>query len=269
MTCGIYQRKEIQYMKKIKNLISAVLSITLVLSSLTTVYAADTSGNVSAPKPYDTYAAPNRSVALLEETAFASVNGMEVLDVITDPAAIQKMVDDGLAEVDEKGNLPTRVTTYFAPDVTAEKTLSEPPANLLRATPISVSKTRYYDGRYFDDYDRYKIDGKASFEVTYSKKGSSNWNASMSGNVTVGGTVYGVADLKASVSSSVGYSFGVEETKTQKYSVSIPDKKYWEIKVYVSYLVYEYTAKVGTQTISIGKTWKPNGLVIEKAEYNK
>jgi len=59
------------------------------------------------------------------------------------------------------------------------------------------------------------------------------------------------------------------ETKTQKYSVEIPNNKYWVIKVWVSYLVYEYETTVGSITIATGQTWRPNGLVIEKAEYAK
>lgn len=91
----------------------------------------------------------------------------------------------------------------------------------------------------------------------------------MSGEVSAGGEIYGVAELKAAVSSEVGYTFGKEETKSQKYNVTIPANKYCEIKVWVSYLVHEYTAKVSNITLGTGKTWRPNGLVIEKAIYNK
>ncbi len=137
------------------------------------------------------------------------------------------------------------------------------------AAGISISKTKYYDGKYFDVYDRYVVDGPSKFNTTYSKKSTANWNTSMGSSVTVGADIFTVANVKAAVSNSMGFSIGVEYTKSSSYSINIPAKKYWEIKVWNSFLVYDYNAKVGNKQIASGKCWYPNGLIIVKTEYNK
>ena len=90
----------------------------------------------------------------------------------------------------------------------------------------------------------------------------------MSGSITVGGKVYKVADVKAAVEGTVGYTMGSTKTSTDSYKINIPAGKYWVIKVWTSFLVYQYDAKVGATTISTGYTWKPNGLIIRHTEYN-
>lgn len=200
------------------------------------------------------------------DLAEAKANGFEILEKISDEATIQKMVDSGLAECDENGNLPISITTYFVPTQTAE-TLSDDTMLPLNTDGIIVTKKRHYNGQYFDDYDRYVVDGPSKFTTTYSKTAQTNWITSMSGEISAGGKVYRVADVKAKVSANVGYSFGVESTQSQTYTVNIPKGKYWEIKIWTSYLVYEYTAKVGKITLGTGYTWKPNGLIIKKTEY--
>ena len=57
-------------------------------------------------------------------------------------------------------------------------------------------------------------------------------------------------------------------TKTSNYKVNIPANKKWEIKVWTSYRVFTYTAKVGSVKLATGKSWYPNGLVILHSEYN-
>lgn len=134
---------------------------------------------------------------------------------------------------------------------------------------ITVTKTNYYDGRYFEEYDRYVIDGPSSFTQTYSRTSSANWNSSMTGSVTVGGSIYGIADVKSAVSSSMGYTIGSSYTVQSSYSVSVPRNKYWVIKIWTSYKVFSYTAKAGGVTLATGKSWYPNGLVILHYEYDR
>lgn len=254
--------------KHFSKILCCLLTTTLTFGSDLTVFASDI---LPAPAKYTTISTLQRSVnsnITDAEIADASANGLKILEKITDPIVIQQMVDNGTTETDDAGSLPSSITLYFALDETAETPTLDTQNSLLRASDIIVTKTNYYDGRYFDDYDRYQINGPCQFETTYSKKGTANWNTSMTSEVSVGGTAYGIAEVKASVSSSVNYAFGVETTKTQKYTCNIPNGKYWKIKVWVSYLVYKYTAKVGTTTLATGYTWKPNGLVIEKTEYN-
>jgi hypothetical protein len=133
---------------------------------------------------------------------------------------------------------------------------------------ISVTKSDYYDGRYFDDYERYVVSGPSEFTQYYSQTSTANWNTSITGSVSVGGNVFGVAEVKAAVSASMGYTIGQSYTKSSNYKVNIPAGKYWEIKVWTSYRVFSYTAKVGSTTIATGKSWYPNGLVILHTQYN-
>lgn len=154
------------------------------------------------------------------------------------------------------------------------KTIENPTMNPYTAiTPlavrgISITKSNYYDGQYFNEYDRYEIDGPSHFIERYSRSTTANWNTSMTGSVSVGGTVYGVADVKAAVASSMGYGIGTTYTKESTYDVNIPAGKYWVIKVWSSYRVFTYTAKVGSVTLATGKSWYPNGLIIRHVEYN-
>ena len=256
--------------KGIRKILCLVLTICLTISCIVPVFAAETNGSESAPIPYGNAFSSNKKGASNitdDEIAAAEANGLTIIEKITDPIVIQQMVHNGLAEIDENGGLPTSITTYRTRETTDDGEKSG--TDSARAAGITVTKTNYYDGRYFDDYDRYVVDGPAQFSTTYTKRGTYNWNTSMSSDVTVGGKVYKVADVKAAVSSKVGYTFGYEEEQSQTYTANIPSGKYWVIKVYVSYLVHEYTAKVGTVTLATGKTWKPNGLVITKAEYNQ
>jgi len=209
--------------------------------------------------------ASTRGVTVYDE----NFGGLEVLEILTDPRDIQARVDAGLANLSDKGELPLSITTYIYRDDSSEGEVTPAKAGLVRAATINVNKIRHYDGQYFDEYDRYKIDGPSTFTQSYTKTGTRNWNASMKADVKVGVNVVKLKEVEAAVSGSVGYTFGTTESKTSSYSVNIPDKKYWEIKVYVSYLVYEYAAAVDNTTVSTGYTWRPNGLVISKNEYNK
>lgn len=248
------------------------LALVLVLSTGAQVFASSSDSDNSAslydaPTPFNNGPSKRLLNVTEEELNAAKADGLEIIEKITDPAVIQQMVNAGEIET-KNGKLPTSVTTYFARD--KESDLFElNQNNALSKAGISVTKTNYYDGQYFDDYDRYEVDGPANFSTTYSKTGTRSWNTSITGSVKVGADLYSVAEVEASVSTSVGYSFNVSETKSQTYTVNIPAKKYWEIKVWVSYLVYEYTAKVGSVTIATGKTWRPNGLIIKKTEYSK
>lgn len=256
--------------KGTRQIFCLVLTMCIALSCIMPVFAAETNEHENAPIPYGNAISSYKndpSNITDEEIAAAAADGLTIIEKITDPIMIQQMVRDGLAETDDNGSFPTSIITYRTRETAddGEKNWTDSS----RAAGITVTKTNYYDGRYFDDYDRYVVDGPAQFSTTYTKKGTYNWNTSMSSDVSIGGKVYKVADVKAAVSSNVGYTFGYEEEQSQTYTANIPSGKYWVIKVYVSYLVYEYTAKVGTETLATGKTWKPNGLVITKAEYNQ
>jgi len=217
----------------------------------------------------------NDSLSSLEEASAevtysdiqeAAEQGFEILAKIDDPDVLQDLVDSGDIEYGENGTLPDYVMLY--------KTIEEErsPSSTIMPTAtstISITKSNYYDGQYFEDYDRFVIDGPSSFTQSYSRTDTASWNGSMTGSVSVGGTVYTVANVQAAVSTSMGYTIGKSYTKTSTYSVNIPSGKYWTIKVWTSYRVFSYTAKVGTTTLGTGKSWYPNGLVILHTQYSK
>ena len=188
----------------------------------------------------------------------------EISGEITDTSAIQTLANLGVVEKDTDGTLPKRVVVtqilFTDPEAYSDKEYQEH-----RGT-ITVTKSNYYDGQYFDEYDRYVIPGPSSFTQTYSRTSTANWTTNMTGSVTIGGNVYGIADVKAAVSSSMGYTIGSSYTSTSSYQISVPKNKIWTIKVWTSYRVFTYTAKVDSTIIASGKSWYPNGLVIVKTE---
>lgn len=244
-----------------KKILAVVLSIILVFSMGLTALAS-TSGEAPTPIRPTT-----RALYVPEsEAMLARENGLEIIDFITDPLVIQEMVDSGMAETKE-GKLPLSITTYLALDEASDSVMTDNTQPSSRKAAISVSKGQYYDGQYFDDYDRDVVEGAARYTTTYEKSGTRSWNTSVTGSVKVGADLFSLADIEKSVSSSMGYTFGESEKKTKEFQVNIPANKTWEIKVWVSYLVHTYTAKVGSIEIASGRAWRPNGLIIKKTEY--
>lgn len=245
--------------KSISVLLAIVMSITFCSASFAVKYPGGTDVSAIAL----TYDLSNVTQKDIYEARAA---GLKIINKITDPVRIQALVDTGEVELSRSGELPLSVTTYatVAAEIPKEKLQIQSAAAL---DSITISKYDWYDGRYFEEYDRYEIDGPSEFTQTYSRTSTCGWNTSMSSSVTVGGKVYGVAEVKAALEGSVSYSIGESITKTSNYRVDIPSGKYWVIKVWTSYRAFSYSAKVGTTTLCTGKSWYPNGLIIRHTEY--
>ena len=247
----------------LKKLLALSLSTTIIIGMGTTVFAT-TSDTLTVPPSeinFDEHMARNLSNITLEERADAAEQGMEIIGRVSDPAEISSLVEMGYVDLID-GEVPSEITTYFIPSSDDVETQMSSP--IPYSSGISVTKTKHFDGIYFDVYDKYVIPGRADFEKTYRKSGTRNWNTSITGDVEAGGTYYGVADVKASVSSTVGYNFGRSETETERVTIYVDDGETATIKVWVSYLVYEYEANVGVKVLATGNTWRPNGLIIQK-----
>ena len=252
-----------------KKMLSFALALMLMLSITSTAFAAGEEGSDNAPQLDPIFElTDNIAEAPQNDTSSAAPNRTVITGTITDVSTIQSLVNDGTVECDQNGNIPTKIVVTQIIDNTS----FDPPSVDTRSTqpksPISISKTDYYDGRYFEEYDRYEIDGPSEFTKTYSRTSTASWNSDMSASVEVSGNLYSVAEVKAAVSSSMGYTIGTSYTSTSQYKVNIPANKKWEIKVWTSYRVFTYTAKVGSVKIATGKYWYPNGLVILHTEYN-
>lgn len=252
-----------------KKILSFALALMLMLSITSTAFAAGEEGTDNAPRIDPIFELTNSITEVPQSNTFSAAPDKTVITgTITDVNTIQTLINNGTVECDPNGNIPTKIVVTQIIDKASIDATSDIARSTQPKSPVSISKTDYYDGRYFEEYDRYVIDGPSEFTETYSRTSTASWNSDMTANVEVSGNVYSVAEVKAAVSSSMGYTVGTSYTKTSNYKVNIPAKKYWEIKVWTSYRVFTYTAKVGSVKIASGKSWYPNGLVILHSEYN-
>lgn len=252
-----------------KKMLSFALALMLMLSITSTAFAAGEEGSDNAPQLDPIFElTDNIAEAPQNDASSAAPDRTVITGTITDASTIQSLVNDGTVECDQNGNIPTKIVVTQIIDNTSFDPTSVDTRSTQPKSPISISKTDYYDGRYFEEYDRYEIDGPSEFTKTYSRTSTASWNSDMSASVEVSGNLYSVAEVKAAVSSSMGYTIGTSYTSTSQYKVNIPANKKWEIKVWTSYRVFTYTAKVGSFKIATGKSWYPNGLVILHTEYN-
>ena len=250
-----------------KKFLSILLALCMVLSLSVTAFAATTEKESKAPQVDSIFEfTDNYTVKVLEKGDAKTPTMVCISATITDANVIKNMVGDGIVEIGEEGTYPNKVVID---QIIPEKDYLNSATQQSTSRGISISKYDYYDGRYFDEYDRYVVDGPSEFTQTYSRTSTASWNSSMSGSMNVGGTIYGIAEVKAAVSSSMGYTIGSSYTKSSSYKVNVPANKYWNIKIWTSYRVFSYTAKVGSTTLSTGKAWYPNGLVILHTEYNR
>jgi len=234
-------------------MLSFALALLLMLSITSIAFAAGGEGSDNAPQFDPIFELIENIAEVPQNDASSAVPDRTVITgTITDASIIQSLVNDGAVGCDPNGNIPTKIVVTQIIDNTSFDPIFVDTRSTQPKSPISISKTNYYDGRYFEEYDRYVI----------------GWNSDMSASVEVSGNLYSVAEVKASVSSSMGYTIGTSYTSTSQYKVNIPANKKWEIKVWTSYRVFTYTAKVGSVKLATGKSWYPNGLVILHTEYN-
>lgn len=251
-----------------KKILSVLLAVAMLVSMSVTAFAAEKSNPMPSQSVTLFDLADNINIMPQNGTLSTNPDTTVTTGEITDVNTIQALVYAGIVECGENGALPTKVVVTQVVDNSVVSPVADvAPANA-PITPISISKYDYYDGQYFDEYDRYQVDGPSQFSTTYSRTSTANWNTSMTTGVEVSGKVYSVAEVKGAISSSTGYTIGSSYTKSSSYTVNIPENKYWIIKVWTSYRVFSYTAKVGTVEIASGKSWYPNGLVILHTEYN-
>lgn len=252
-----------------KKIVSFALSLMLMLSITSTAFATDKEGSDNAPRRDPFFDLIENIAVVSQSNAFSADTGKTVITgTITDANIIQSLVNDGTVECDPNGNIPTKIVVTQIIDNASFDSPSIDTRSTQPKSPISISKTDYYDGRYFEEYDRYLINGPAEFTKTYSRTSTASWTSNMSASVEVSGNLYSVAEVKAAVSGSMGYTIGTSYTSTSQYKVNIPANKKWEIKVWTSYRVFTYTAKVGSDELTTGEAWYPNGLVILHTEYN-
>lgn len=252
-----------------KKLFSFILALTMIFSITTTAFASGEEIPKSEPQLDTIFELADNVTVEPQSDAFSTISSSTVVTgTITDASKIRTLVNGGVVECDSDGGIPTKIVVTQIIDNTSLEGTPDSMYSTQSNSSISITKKDYYDGQYFEEYDRYVIDGPSEFTETYSRTSTVGWNATLSASTEVGGKVYNLADVKAAVSTSMGYSIGESLTKTSTYKVNIPAKKLWEIKVWTSYRVFTYTAKVGSVQIATGKSWYPNGLVILHAERN-
>lgn len=207
-----------------------------------------------------------KNITVKERTQAKSI-GLDIVAKVTDASTLSQLVEEGSISLGEDGNLPDYLIIYKAADVS--ETESEKPSMVpFAGTSIHTVKTKYYDGRYFDRYDRYVVQGPNKFTHTYSKSDTANWTKNISGDVTLEGTVYKFATIKASVAGSMGKTIGQTYKKESTYEVNVPANKKWTIKVWNSFMVYNYSTFAGIDKLCSGKCWYPNGLIFAHTQTN-
>lgn len=169
-----------------KKMLSFALALMLMLSITSTAFAAGEEGSDNAPQLDPIFElTDNIAEAPQNDTSSAAPNRTVITGTITDVSTIQSLVNDGTVECDQNGNIPTKIVVTQIIDNTS----FDPPSVDTRSTqpksPISISKTDYYDGRYLEEYDRYEIDGPSEFTKTYSRTSTASWNSDMSASVEV------------------------------------------------------------------------------------
>lgn len=252
-----------------KKVVCFVLAIIMMLSMTVTAFAAGNNNSENAPHIDPIFDLVDEiSMVPQNGTLTTTTESIVVTGTISDADKIQALINEGIVECGLNGELPTKVVVTQIIDNTALNEKTVVPQATAPTTPISITKSDFFDGRYFEEYDRYMIDGPSEFTETYSRTSTANWNSDMTSSVEVSGKIYSVAEVKGAVSKSMEYTIGESYTKTANYKVNIPENKYWVIKVWTSYRVFTYTAKVGTVQIATGKSWYPNGLVILHTEHN-
>ena len=249
-------------MRLLKVLVSAVLLISMLTS---TALATDTITTSTEAVPIEYSMMSDGEQPTPQEIAYAEQMGLEIIGKITDPLTIQQLVDSGEEQLGPNGELPKAIITYK----TKTPDLLPPESSTQSASSgIVIVKEHGADVWHSEEYDEYDIQGPCNYTTTYTKTSSVNWNTSFTGSVSVGGTVYGIADIEAALELSIGYDLDEEITKSATYSVNIPDGEKWIIRVWINYRRYDWTAKVGSVEIADGQVTYPNGLIIRHTEYD-
>lgn len=190
-------------------MLSFALALLLMLSITSIAFAAGGEGSDNAPQFDPIFELIENIAEVPQNDASSAVPDRTVITgTITDASIIQSLVNDGAVGCDPNGNIPTKIVVTQIIDNTSFDPIFVDTRSTQPKSPISISKTNYYDGRYFEEYDRYVIGGPAEFTKTYSRTSTANWNSDMSASVEVSGNLYSVAEVKASVSSSMGYTIG-------------------------------------------------------------
>lgn len=251
-----------------KKLLSVILSLVALFTTFTplTARAAEVDTSHNAPIYSNIFEFMDDVSVQPEYTTYSGTVGTtKVIGSTTDSGKILALANKGLIDRNADGSLPSKVC---ATQILETPSINYPENELLRASLISISKSDHYDGRYFEDYDRYVIDGPSNFSQTYSRTSTVGWNTDMSGSIKVDGDIYTVAAVQSALSSSMGYTIGNSVTSTSNYNINVPSGKIWTIKVWTSYRVFTYTASVGSIKLASGQSWYPNGLVILHTESN-
>ena len=241
---------------KFKKLLALLMCAVMVWGSIVTVGASDNA---------ETIAVEPEIAADEVIPCNTSLEELELINEVTDPEEIQRLVDAGQAHRNENGELPIAIATYKTTDF--DDAYLPNGMQTYAASDITITKGTTVDKIISDEYDRYEIPGPCNFKQTYSMTSDVEWTTSMKGSVSVGGSIFDVAEVKAAVETVGGYKVGQKITKTSLYEVNIADNTYWEIKVWTNYKQFAYTAKYGSATLGNGTYMYPGGLVIERTIY--
>lgn len=151
-----------------KKVVCFVLAIIMMLSMTVTAFAAGNNNSENAPHIDPIFDLVDEiSMVPQNGTLTTTTESIVVTGTISDADKIQALINEGIVECGLNGELPTKVVVTQIIDNTALNEKTVVPQATAPTTPISITKSNFFDGRYFEEYDRYMIDGPSEFTETY------------------------------------------------------------------------------------------------------
>ena len=152
-----------------KKVVCFMLAIIMMLSMTVTAFAAGNNNSENAPHIDPIFDLVDEiSMVPQNGTLTTTTESIVVTGTISDADKIQALINEGIVECGLNGELPTKVVVTQIIDNTALNEKTVVPQATAPTTPISITKSNFFDGRYFEEYDRYMIDGPSEFTETYS-----------------------------------------------------------------------------------------------------
>lgn len=197
------------------------------------------------------------------DIAKAQALGMEFVGKITDVHIIDELVALGYISTNA-GRKPHKIVRFFAANTYADDaTRTSFDANV--GSAICVSVMHNYYGIYLDDYENYVLPSSLQIKTTFSISYANGWMHEMNDNMIVDGSVYSIYDVQCALQNAVGYEIGRKKLQTLYLDhTTIFDET---LKLFASYRVLDWSAKVGAVEIARGLVWQPNGFVLQIASY--
>ena len=136
-----------------KKVVCFMLAIIMMLSMTVTAFAAGNNNSENAPHIDPIFDLVDEiSMVPQNGTLTTTTESIVVTGTISDADKIQALINEGIVECGLNGELPTKVVVTQIIDNTALNEKTVVPQATAPTTPISITKSNFFDGRYFEEY---------------------------------------------------------------------------------------------------------------------